>query len=87
MSSSTTAGDRNLPSNENEVYILVIVEDTGASETDHQILNQPPPPPPVEVFTIMVSNVLEWSASEKIIEDGALSSIGVEKRFLSVTNL
>ena len=58
MNSSNSAEHRTLSSHDDEVDIPVVTEVVGASESDEQIPNQPPPP--VEVFTNMVSNVLEW---------------------------
>ena len=55
----------------------MVAEVVRASETDEQILNQPPGPP-VEVFTDMVSNDSEWSVAETSTKAGILSYISVE---------
>ena len=69
----------NLTYYDDEVYILVVEEVFGASETDEQIPKKPPVPP-VEVFSTMVCNVLEWLVSKTLIKSGELSHVGVEKR-------
>ena len=59
----------------------MVAGDIIASETDEQISNHPPGPP-VEVFTTMVSNVLDWSVAETLIEAGTMSYFDVEKGYL-----
>ena len=58
MNSSNIAGDRTIPSHEDEVNIPVVEEIVGESETDKHSPNQPPGFP-VEVFTTMLS--IFWS--------------------------
>ena len=50
-----------------ELYITVVADVVGASETGNNNTNQSPAPP-VQVFTTTASNILEWSVAETITE-------------------
>ena len=81
MNSYNAAGNQTHTYHDEKVDISVVAEVVGASETDEQILNQPPGSP-VEVFTTTESDVLEWSVAETLIKAGRIYSVGVEKKYL-----
>ena len=77
MNSYYIYSNMTLPSHEDEVNIHVVVQVIGASKTNEQI-SYKPPGTPVELFTIMVSNVLECAVVDTLTKASTLSPFSVE---------